>query len=170
MRHRRLRVTGRLVGVMSLSAPHATAQTAAPAPSAEALAAAKELVTTMHLVDQFKALMPAILQSLKPAIVQGRSGVDRDFDSLTPVILDSFQARYSELSDAMAVVYANNFTADDLRNLITFYKSPLGQKMLEKTPALTKQSLVAGQRFGASVAADLRQKIIEELRKKGHDL
>jgi len=35
---------------------------------------------------------------------------------------------------------------------------------------LTKQSLVAGQRFGASVAADLRQKIIEELRKKGHDL
>ena len=170
MRHRLLRVTGLLVVVMSLSVPLATAQTAAPAPSAEALAAAKELVSTMHLADQFKALMPAILQSLKPAIVQGRSEVDRDFDSLTPVMLDSFQARYNELSDAMAVVYANNFAADDLRGLIAFYKSPLGQKMLEKTPTVTKQSLVAGQRFGQSVAGDLRQKIIEELRKKGHDL
>jgi hypothetical protein len=30
--------------------------------------------------------------------------------------------------------------------------------------------LQAGQKFGQSVAADMRQRIIEELRKKGHDL
>ena len=170
MLHRLLRVTGLLVVVMALAAPLARAQTAAPTPSPEALAVAKELVATIHLADQFKALMPTIMKGLKPAIVQGRSDVDRDYDALTPVLLEGFQARYDELSEAIAIIYANNFTPDDLQGLIAFYKSPVGQKFLQKTPVVTQQSLLAGQKFGQSVAADLKQRIIEELRKKGHDL
>jgi uncharacterized protein len=170
MLHRLLRVTGLLVVVMALAAPLARAQTAAPTPSPEALAVAKELVATIHLADQFKALMPTIMKGLKPAIVQGRSDVDRDYDALTPVLLEGFQARYDELSEAIAIIYANNFTPDDLHALIAFYKSPVGQKFLQKTPVVTQQSLLAGQKFGQSVAADLKQRIIEELRKKGHDL
>ena len=170
MLHRLLRVTGLLVVVMMLAAPPARAQTAAPTPSPESLAVAKELVATIHLADQFKALMPTIMKGLKPAIVQGRSDVDRDYDALTPVLLEGFQARYDELSEAIAIIYANNFTPDDLHGLIAFYKSPVGQKFLQKTPVVTQQSLLAGQKFGQSVAADLKQRIIEELRKKGHDL
>jgi uncharacterized protein len=30
--------------------------------------------------------------------------------------------------------------------------------------------MLAGQRFGQSVAADMKQRIIDELRKKGHNL
>ncbi|PAY09453.1 MULTISPECIES: DUF2059 domain-containing protein [Bradyrhizobium] len=170
MLHRLLRVTGLLVVVMLSAVPLARAQNAAPASSPEALAVAKELVTTIHLVDQFKALMPTILKSLKPAIVQGRTDVDRDYDAVTPVLLESFQTRFSELSDAMAIIYANNFTPDELRGLIAFYKSPVGQKLLAKTPAVTQQSLIAGQKFGQSVGVDMKQRVIEELRKKGHDL
>ena len=170
MRHRLFRVTGLLVVVMSLSAPLARAQTAAPSPSPEALTVARELVTIMHLIDQFKALMPTIMTSLKPAIVQGRGNVEQDYDALTPILLNGFQTRFSELSEAVAIVYASNFTPDDLRGLITFYKSPVGQKLLEKTPAVTQQSLLAGQKFGQSVAVELRQRIIEELRKKGHNI
>ncbi|WP_426438387.1 DUF2059 domain-containing protein [Bradyrhizobium genosp. P] len=170
MRHRLFRVTGLLVVVMALSAPLARAQTAAPTPSPETLAVARELVTTLHLADQFKALMPTVMKGLKPAIVQGRSDVDRDYDALTPMLLEGFQARFDELSEAIAIIYANNFGPDDLRGLITFYQSPVGQKFLQKTPIVTQQSLLAGQKFGQSVSADLRQRIIEELRKKGHDL
>jgi len=170
MLHRVARVTALLVVVMSLAAPLARAQTAAPAPTPEALAVARELVTTIHLMDQFKALMPAIMKSMKPAIVQGRSDVDHDYDTLTPILLAGFQARFNELSEAVAIVYASNFTPDDLHGLIAFYKTPVGQTFLRKSPIVTQQSLLAGQKFGQSVAADMRQRIIEELRKKGHDL
>ncbi|WP_407149646.1 DUF2059 domain-containing protein [Bradyrhizobium sp. ORS 86] len=84
-------------------------------------------MTTIHLMDQFKALMPAIMKSMKPAIVQGRSDVDHDYDTLTPILLAGFQARFNELSEAVAIVYASNFTPDDLRDLIAFYKTPVGQ-------------------------------------------
>jgi hypothetical protein len=39
---------------------------------AEATAAARSLVETMKMTDQFKAMLPTILQALKPAIVQDR--------------------------------------------------------------------------------------------------
>ncbi|WP_160331195.1 hypothetical protein [Bradyrhizobium macuxiense] len=47
MLHRVARVTGLLVVVTQLAAPLARAQTAAPAPSPEALAVVKELVATI---------------------------------------------------------------------------------------------------------------------------
>jgi hypothetical protein len=73
-----------------------------------------------------------------------------------------------ELSDAVVKVYARNFTADDLRALIVFYKTPVGQKFLQKTPLLAQQTMAVGQQFGRSVASEIRTRMIDELRKKGH--
>ncbi|WP_249781518.1 hypothetical protein [Bradyrhizobium semiaridum] len=122
---------------MSLSAPFARAQTAAPAPSPEALAVAKEFVTTMHLVDQFKALMPSIMNSLKPAIVQGRNNVEQDYDALIPALLNGFQARFSELSRGhrhrlRQQLHPGRFARPD-----HLLQEPGRQKLLEKTPAVT---------------------------------
>jgi hypothetical protein len=137
-------------------------------PSPESIAAAKELVATIKLGEQFKSLMPTIMTTLKPAIVQGRANVERDYDAMIPMLLQSFQSRMDELSDAVVKVYASNFTADDLRALIVFYKTPVGQKFLQKTPLLAQQTMAVGQQFGRSVASEIRTRMIEELRKKGH--
>jgi hypothetical protein len=136
--------------------------------SPESIAAAKELVATIKLGEQFKSLMPTIMTTLKPAIVQGRANVERDYDAMIPMLLQSFQSRMDELSDAVVKVYASNFTADDLRALIVFYKTPVGQKFLQKTPLLAQQTMAVGQQFGRSVASEIRTRMIEELRKKGH--
>jgi len=136
--------------------------------SPESIAAAKELVATVKLGEQFKSLMPTIMTTLKPAIVQGRANVERDYDAMIPLLLQSFQSRMDELSDAVVKVYASNFTADDLRALIVFYKTPVGQKFLQKTPLLAQQTMAVGQQFGRSVASEIRTRMIEELRKKGH--
>jgi len=166
MSYRFVRITGLLVAALWFSAPLARAQSASP----ETLATAKELLSTMNLADQFKALMPAIMQNMKAAVVQGRSDVERDYDAMTPILLEGFQARLGELSEAVAIVYAGNFSADDLRALIAFYKTPTGQKFLQKTPVVMQQTMAAGQKFGQSVASDLHQRMIDELRKKGHTL
>src|SRR5688572_10924321 len=51
-------------------------------PPAEAAAAAKELIATMRATDQFKAILPMVVQALKPAIVQGRAQMERDYDAI----------------------------------------------------------------------------------------
>ena len=50
----------------------------AQAPSPDAMSAARSLVTTMKLGDQYKALLPVILLNLKPTLVQDRPEIERD--------------------------------------------------------------------------------------------
>lgn len=160
------RIAASLVAFVLFSAAPASSQS----PSPDALAAAKELVETMHLNEQYKAVLPAIIKNLKAAIVQGRPEVDRQYDALVPVMLEAFQARVSEMSEAAAIVYARNFSAEDLHALNEFYKSPSGQKVLEKMPVVAQQSLAIGAKLGQAIGEDVRKKMIDELRKKGVDL
>ena len=144
----------------------AAAQTAAP----DATAAATELVETMRATDQLKVLMPMLMQQLKPAIAQGRPEVERDYDAMVPQMLAAVDARMGEFTGAIAVLYASHFTADELRQLTAFYRGPVGQKFLLIMPRIMQDSMTIGQRFGESIALDTRNRMIEELRKRGHKI
>jgi len=158
-----------ILAVTLLGAGSAAAQTASP----EAVTAARELVVVMRAAEQFKAVLPIIMQQLKPAIVQGRPEVERDLDAMLPMLqaMMSVQSEpMTKLLDDIAMIYANNFTADEMRRLIAFYREPIGQKFLDKTPVITQQSMAAGQQFGRTIAIELQKRVVEELRKRGHKI
>jgi hypothetical protein len=136
----------------------------------DAEVAARELVDTIKLADRFKVLLPMVFKTLKPAIVQNRADVARDYDALVPVLTEKMSARFGELENSIVSIYADNFTAAELRELIAFYKTPTGQKFLEKTPLVTQQTMAAGKKFGEIAGAEARQDMIDELRKKGHSI
>jgi hypothetical protein len=152
--------------VLLLSASATRAQT----PEPDAMAAARSLVTTMKLTDQYKALLPAILLGIKPAVTQDRPELERDYDTMLPMIADAFAPYYTAMVDGIATVYANNFTVQELREIEAFYRQPIGQKLLEKTPAVSQQALAVGQEIGRKAAEDLRRRLTEALRQKGHKL
>jgi uncharacterized protein len=141
-----------------------------PPPPPDAIAAARELVTASRAADQLKTLLPLFMQQLKPAIVQGRAEVARDYDAITPQLIESMNARSEAFAEGVATVYARNFTADELRQLAEFYRGPIGQKFLEKMPVIAQESLAMGQKFGQEIAGELRSRMIDELRKRGHSI
>jgi len=145
---------------------------AAPAqtPSPEAMAAARSLVTTMKLGDQYKALLPAILLALKPTLTQDRPEIERDYEAMLPAVADAFAPYYSSMVDAIAAIYANNFSASELRDIEAFYRQPTGQKLLEKSPIIAQQAAVVGQDIGRKASDDLRARLTDALRQKGHKL
>ena len=151
--------------LLALAAP-AIAQSNSP----EARAAAKELVETMRAVDQIKNLVPLFMQQLKPAIVQGRPEVERDYSAIIPSLLQAMNSRLSEFVDATAAIYAANLTVDEMKQMTAFYRTPVGQKFLEKMPVIMQQSLAMGQKFGEQLVGDLRTNMIDELRKRGHNI
>jgi hypothetical protein len=152
--------------LLLLAAPATLAQT----PTPDAMAAARSLVNTMKLADQYKALLPAILLGLKPALTQDRPEIEQDYDAMMPMIADAFTPYYTSMVDGVAAVYAGNFTAAELRDIEAFYRQPTGQKMLEKMPVVGQQALAVGQQIGRKAAEDLRQRLTEALRQKGHKL
>jgi uncharacterized protein len=140
----------------------------AQTPSPEAMTAARNLVTTMKLSDQYKALLPAILFGLRPALTQDRPEIERDYDATIPTIVEAFAPYYTAMVNDIATVYAKNFTVGELRDIETFYRQPVGQKLLEKAQALAQQSNQVGQDVSRKATEDLRARLTEALRQKGH--
>jgi uncharacterized protein len=147
----------------------ALAQTTA-APPQDALAAARELVVVVRATDQIKQILPLIIQAMRPAVVQGRPEVEKDFDAFAPALLDNMNARITELVELMALIYARNFTAEEMREMMAFYRTSLGQKLLQKMPTVAQESMTAGQAWGQQIGAEVQRRMIEELRKKGHNI
>ncbi len=146
------------------------ASAAAQTPPADALTAAKELVVEMKAADQCKVFFPMVLQQMRSAIVQDRAEVGKDYDALVPVMIAQVNSRLPEVVEGMASIYAQNFTTAELRDIAAFYRTPTGQKLLEKLPSVAQQSMLVGQKFGESVMNDIRPRMIEELRKRGHKI
>lgn len=65
-------------------------------------------------------------------------------------VLETYQAKanaeldkavgWDKLKPDMIKLYTSNFNEQELKELIAFYQSPLGQKVLQKMPELTAQS------------------------------
>jgi uncharacterized protein len=155
-----------IASVILFSVCASSAQT----PSPEAMTAARSLVTTMKVADQYQALLPKILMTLRPALVQDRPEIERDYDAMMPMIQEAFKPYYASMIDAIATVYASNFTVAEMRAIETFYRQPAGQKLLDKSPALTQQTAQVGQDASRKAAEDLRVRLTEALRQKGHKL
>jgi hypothetical protein len=142
----------------------------AQAPAPEVMRAARSLVGTMKLADQYRALLPAILLRLKPVVTQERPEIERDYDAMAAMIGDTYTPFYNEMVEDAATLYASNFTIDEIHQIDAFYRLPVGQKLLERSQGLAQQATQIGQDVGQKAAEALRLRLTEALRQKGHKL
>jgi uncharacterized protein len=80
--------------------------------------------------------------------------------------VDAFVARFQKhfdpdsLTEHVIPIYDKYLTADDLKGLLGYYHSPLGQRMLKALPEVTRESQAAGFALGQKAA----QETMEELK------
>jgi uncharacterized protein len=80
--------------------------------------------------------------------------------------VDAFVARFQKhfdtnsLTERIIPIYDKYLTNEDLKGLIDYYRSPLGQRMLKSLPELTRESQAAGFAMGQKAA----QETMEELK------
>ncbi len=139
----------------------------AQTPSPDAMSAARGLIGTIKLSDQFKALLPTILLNIKPVLTQDRPEIERDYNFVLPAITDAYTPHFNAMVDAAARVYASNFTVEELREIEAFYRRPAGQKLLQRSQAIAQQTEQIGQDGSRKAAEDLRTRLTELLRQKG---
>jgi hypothetical protein len=59
-------------------------------------------------------------------------------------------------------VYERHFSADELRQLIAFNQTPVGQKMIAEMPAVMQESSQAGQQWGRKIGASIAAQLQSE--------
>jgi hypothetical protein len=70
----------------------------------------------------------------------------------------------------MAQAYAAHFTEQDLKNLLVFYKTPLGQKFIKEEPIALEDGLKRAQQWANAFADTVMARMRSEMQKKGHQL
>jgi len=69
-----------------------------------------------------------------------------------------------EVLDAMVPAYQKHLTKSDLEAILSFYSSPVGQKLIKEMPAIMKESVQAGGEVGhgrmGAMAERLNQQVL----------
>lgn len=144
----------------------ASAQT----PSLEAMNAARKLVVTLKIADQYRAQLPQLLLKLRPVVAQDRPEIERDYDAMTAPGSEIYEPFLASMIDQVAALYASSFSIDELHQIEAFYVQPVGKKFLEKSDTLAQASAQIGQDVSRKAADELKQRLIETLRQKGRKL
>lgn len=160
-------VAGSLAVGLALSGAAAQAQTQ-PAPQAQqlkpvspaAMAAAKELLNLKNAHVMYASAVPNIIQRTKANLLQNNLNYQKDLDEVALVIAKEFAGRENEVSEQMAKIYANDFTEQELKDLVTFYKTPLGAKLLSEEP----KAIAASMGFMNQWATQFSEKVAEQFR------
>ena len=69
---------------------------------------------------------------------------------------------YDELVQKLIPVYSKHFTEQEIVDLLNFYNTSTGKKMIDKMPVILKESMEIGRKWGIELA----QKIEKEIPKK----
>src|ERR1700761_5564381 len=124
------------------------------------MAGAREILAMKNAGAMYANAVPGIVQQTKQQLLQANLNYQKDLDEVAVVVAQTFAGKEKEIGEMMAQIYCNDFTDKEIADLVTFYKSPLGQKLLTAEPHAIQSSMAFtnqwAQTFGETVNAQFR--------------
>jgi hypothetical protein len=148
------------------AAPAPTLKPASPA----ALAAAKEILMMKNANAMYANAVPNIVEQTKNALLQSNLNYQKDLNEVAIIVAKNLAGKEQEIGDGMAKIYANEFTEQELKDLVTFYKSPLGQKLLATEPRAIQFSMSYMNQWGQVFAQTVNEQFRVEMKKRGKEI
>jgi uncharacterized protein len=157
---------------LALSSIPAGAQSAPPLKpaSAAALAAANEILAMKNASQMYVQAVPNIVAQTKAALLRDNLNYQKDLNEVAVIVAQNMAGRQKEIGDGMALIYANVFTEQELKDLVTFYKTPLGQKLLVSEPQAIQLSMSYMNQWAQSFAEVVNGQFRAEMRKRGKEI
>lgn len=162
----RLLAVSALAAVLSMGAPVRSFADADPA----RVAAAKELLAATGAAKQFDVAVPLITQQLENAFVNFKPDHAAEIKEVFRLIPEKFSQRKEELLNEVAQAYADKLTADEINEIVKFYKTPIGAKFVQLQPDLLQQTMKLGQAWSRKIGQEIEQEVRKTLKDRGVQL
>jgi hypothetical protein len=146
-----------------------TAPAYAQQPSAAAMATAKEFVNLSGATLIFSPLVSGVIEQSKMLFLQQDPGLAKDLNEISAKLRTELNPRLEELNVEMARLYATKFNETELKEIMTFYNSPTGKKLLADQPQVAEQSLKFAQDWSIKLSDEVVAKMRDELKKRGRN-
>jgi uncharacterized protein len=148
---------------------------AASAHADELTAAKRAQIKTLLEITGIKAIPEQIANNTVQSWVPGIKQLDPKFpDKGFTTIRDAFLAGLNAkveggggLIEQVTMVYHNQFTGPEIAELLKFYQSTLGKKMLSSQAKVNGETFQTAMKWADAMSADLDQRIDVALKKEG---
>lgn len=165
-----MRALGRPARAGALAALLLTAGSAAFAagPSPAALKTAQEIVAATGANALFQPLVAGVVEQSKMLYLQQNPGQGAELNAIAAKLRTEYQPRLKEVKEQIAVYYTEHFDEKELQQILTFYQSPVGKKLLTEQPKVAEASMKFAQDWANKLSEEVTAKFQAELSKKGH--
>jgi uncharacterized protein len=143
---------------------------AQPQPSAEAVDTARQIITLKGGEGIFNTLIPGVIEQSKYMFEQQNPNLGTPLREVATKLRNELASRQAELNNEVAKVYASRFTEKEIKDLLAFYQSPLGRKLITEEPKALDQSMTYAQDWARRLSDEVVVKMRAEMKKLGHDL
>lgn len=119
------------------------------------VAVIRQLLRATHAVDLAVTAMETSLPAQRaanpriPAIFWDR-------------FMTSVHDHAQDLEEVLVGIYDRHFTTEEVRQLLGFYQTPVGRKLLEAQPTIFRESMLAGQEWGQRIGFQVAQQLEKE--------
>ncbi len=72
------------------------------------------------------------------------------------------EIRAEDIENMIIPIYDKYYTENDIEQLIAFYNSPIGKKMISTMPQVIQESMVVGQNWGKQIIEKIQAKLKEK--------
>jgi hypothetical protein len=171
-----LSAAGLAVGLALTAVPADAQQKNAPATtplkpgSPAAMAAAKEILAMKNASAMYANAVPNLVEQTKNVLMQSNLNYQKDLNEVAIIVAKNLAGREKEIGEGMAQVYANEFTEQELKDLVNFYKSPLGQKLLSNEPRAIQFSMNYMNQWAQQFAETINGQFRAEMKKRGKEI
>jgi hypothetical protein len=160
----------RILATASVLACFAAAAPAQQPPSPAAIATAKEVITLKGASILWEPIVPGVIEQAKNFFLQTNPMLSKDLNEVSARLRAELAPRQTELTDEVARLYAARFTEQELKDVLAFYKTPAGRKVIIEEPKVLDASMTHAQNWANKLSEEVMNKMRAEMKKKGHDL
>jgi hypothetical protein len=139
-------------------------------PSAAAIAVARDVLITKGGDVLADPLVRGVIESVKNSFVPTNPNLSRELNDVAAALQKELSGKRDEVLNEFARAYAGHFTEQELKDLLLFYKTPLGKKFAKEEPVAIEDGLRRAQQWGDSFADVVMSRFRGEMQKKGHPL
>lgn len=153
--------------------PHVEAAEALPSAQTSVLTPEKRadierLLEMTGATSLGKQMGVAMVAQLTPTLQKAYPDIpQRVLDALPAEVGAVFEANMASFKEIIIPLYHSYFTGDEIKEMLKFYSTALGQKTIRVMPALMQESMLAGQQWGQSLGPQIEARIKAKLKSEG---
>lgn len=128
----------------------------------------------LHMTGAFavgRQMSTAVVQQMTEVLRKARPDIPQRVLDVLPEEVDAvINDNMGAFKDLMIPLYHKYFTGGEVKEMIRFYSTPLGQKTIQTLPQLMNEGFQVGEQWGRSLGPALQARIQARLKTEGYDL